>query len=125
MPARGRKKPVCLVMGADYQYIALQNNNGQLNVIVSRCQNAEKETPEEILFSAAFLGEEIYLRVSVVKGALCNFSFSTDGVDFTPAGPEFTAKPGKWIGAKVGLFALRDGTINDAGTVDIDWFRIE
>lgn len=122
---KGVEKTGLLVMGADYQYIALQNNDGQLNVTVSRCQNAEKETPEEILFSETYPLKEIYLRVSVAKGGLCRFSFSPDGVDFTPAGPEFTAKPGKWIGAKVGLFALREGTINDAGTVDIDWFRIE
>jgi len=25
----------------------------------------------------------------------------------------------------MGFYALRDGTINDAGYADIDWFRVE
>lgn len=40
-------------------------------------------------------------------------------------GPTFAATPGRWIGAKIGYFALRQGSTNDSGTVDIDWFRIE
>jgi hypothetical protein len=47
-----------------------------------------------------------------------------DGDQFTPMGKPFKAKEGKWIGAKVGLYALRNGIINDAGSADIDWFRI-
>jgi hypothetical protein len=37
----------------------------------------------------------------------------------------FSAQPGQWIGAKVGLFCVRLGKINDAGFADVDWFRIE
>ncbi|TNF43144.1 MAG: glycoside hydrolase, partial [Bacteroidetes bacterium] len=58
-------------------------------------------------------------------GAVCSFSFSADGENFKNAGSDFTAKPGRWIGAKIGFFALREGITNDAGTVDIDWFRID
>jgi hypothetical protein len=61
----------------------------------------------------------------VKAGAICSFSFSADGKKFTEAGESFQAVPGRWIGAKVGFFALRDGVINDAGNADIDWFRIE
>jgi hypothetical protein len=32
---------------------------------------------------------------------------------------------GVWIGAKFGFFALRDGFINDSGTANIDWVRVE
>ncbi len=53
------------------------------------------------------------------------FQFSADGNSFKTAGTGFEAKPGRWIGAKIGFFAIRDGITNDAGTADIDWFRIE
>jgi len=56
-----------------------------------------------------------YLRVEVTPHAICRFSTSTDGKHFTRAGPPFAARPGKWIGAKVGLF----------GRADFDWFRVE
>jgi hypothetical protein len=67
----------------------------------------------------------LYFRVEVRDGALCSFSFSENGRRFKTVGEEFQAVPGRWIGAKIGYFALRDGMINDAGNVDIDWFRVE
>ena len=123
-PRKGIEKTGLLIMGDDYQYIALENHDGQLSVVVNRCLEAEKDTPEENLFTTAMVNGEIYFRVSVSQGAICRFSYSSDGMTFTPAGPEFTAQPGRWTGAKVGFFALREGNTNDAGTADIDWFRI-
>ena len=58
-------------------------------------------------------------------GALCRFSYSTDGWNIIVAGDPSLPRPGMWIGAKIGFFALRDGFTNDAGYVDLDWFRIE
>ena len=37
---------------------------------------------------------------------------------------EFTASPGKWVGARIGLYMLRNNITNDAGYVDVDAFRI-
>ena len=34
-------------------------------------------------------------------------------------------KQGKWIGAKIGYIALREGFINDSGYIKIDWIRFE
>ncbi|MDD3737534.1 MAG: hypothetical protein PHO11_10215, partial [Bacteroidales bacterium] len=53
------------------------------------------------------------------------FSYSTDGKDYTDAGDPFIARQGMWIGAKIGFFALRDGATNDAGYIDLNWFRIK
>jgi hypothetical protein len=36
----------------------------------------------------------------------------------------FQAVEGQWIGAKVGLFCTRNKTINDAGWMDVDYFRL-
>jgi Beta xylosidase C-terminal Concanavalin A-like domain len=69
--------------------------------------------------------KEFYLRVKVSEGAMCSFSFSADGVNFTNIGNVFKAREGRWIGAKVGLFFNRPAKFNDAGTADIDWFRVE
>ncbi len=114
-----------LMMGTDYQYISLKQENKELLVRVVRCRNAEKGSGEEILHTSKYNQPEIWLRVTVLKGAVCQFAFREESGIFNPVGPSFAAKPGKWIGAKVGLFALRDGFTNDAGTVDVDWFRIE
>jgi beta-xylosidase len=114
-----------LVMGEDYQFISLKKVNGKLWIKTIKCNKARTGGKEEELFSEEISSNEIFFRIKVEKGALCTFQFSSDGKSFKTAGPEFEAKPGRWIGAKVGFFALREGVTNDSGTVDIDWFRIE
>jgi hypothetical protein len=47
-----------------------------------------------------------------------------NGRKYSDLSKVFTAKALRWIGAKVGFFALRSGVTNDAGYADIDWFRI-
>ena len=114
-----------VVMGEDYQFISLKKLNDKLVVRVVKCEKARTGGKETELFSQEFGSSEIYFQIKVEKGAKCTFSFSSDGKKFTNAGSEFSAKPGRWIGAKVGFFALREGITNDSGTVDIDWFRKE
>jgi beta-xylosidase len=114
-----------LVMGEDYQFVSLKQIDGQMAVRVIRCEKARTGGQEQELFQQTFSGNTVWLRVKVKAGAVCSFSFSADGKKFIEAGDNFQAVPGRWIGAKVGFFALRDGVINDAGNADIDWFRIE
>jgi len=114
-----------VVMGEDYQFVSLCSLEGGLVVRTVQCKNARTGGKEVELFSEKTEGNEIYFRVKVEKGAVSSFSYSVDGKRFRNAGPSFNAVPGRWIGAKIGYFALRDGVTNDAGTVDIDWFRME
>ena len=67
----------------------------------------------------------LYLRVSVRDTVLCKFSYSIDNRQFHEVGTPFKAREGGWIGAKVGLFMVRRNNTNDAGSIDVDWFRIE
>lgn len=55
----------------------------------------------------------------VSKGGVCQFYYSEDGTQYKRFGEQVTARKGKWIGAKVGLFAWRQGKTNDLGYVDI------
>ena len=114
-----------VIMGEDYQYIKLEQENKQVVVKTITCHNAPKGNPEKEIFQQKFSGNTIYFRVKVQKGAVCSFSYSADNKKFTAAGEDFHAVPGRWIGAKMGFFALRNGKINDAGNADIDWFRVE
>jgi hypothetical protein len=65
----------------------------------------------------------IYLQVKVIENGMCSFFYSEDGISYNKIGIPFTAREGKWIGAKLGFVALRNGFINDAGNVAIDWIR--
>ena len=114
-----------VVMGLDYARLSLRRENGRLVLCYSACSAADKGNPEKILHNISIDNSTIYLEVKVSKGAVCNFSYSINGKDFVKLEDTFIAKPGRWIGAKVGFFALREGVTNDAGFVDIDWFRIQ
>ncbi len=113
-----------IIMGQDYQYISLRKEEGKHMLRVVSCTDANRGAAEEVIFSSVAETGDLFFRIEMGKEAVCRFSYSTDGKEFHPAGAPFTARPGIWIGAKIGFFALREGFINDAGYLDIDWFRI-
>lgn len=113
-----------VVMGRDYTYISLRRRDEGLWLRMAQCTDADTGSPENEVWSQEIPADDLYLRLMVDSGALCRFSFSLDGSEFTDAGEPFKAREGMWIGAKVGFFALREGFTNDAGYIDLDWFRI-
>ncbi len=122
---KGKEETGFIVMGEDYQYISLQCIDGAYNLRVVRCEDARTGGEEIELISEPMDQHTVFFRIRVEKGAICSYSYSLDGKRFTEVGDTFQAKPGRWIGAKIGYFAIREGVTNDSGTVDIDWFRIE
>ena len=125
MPVFDKEEVGLIVMGLDYGRLTVKREDGKLNLYVANCKNADKGTAEDLVPGPKLNSNLVYFRVTVKKGAECSFSYSTDGVSFTSLGNSFKAHEGKWIGAKIGLYALREGIINDAGSADIDWFRVE
>ena len=118
------EKTGLLIMGLDYSYLNVKMNNGELYLSQVICKNDDKLGEEKEEKSIKLKNNTIYLQVTIRKGGICDFFYSENGEKFKPIGSSFVAKEGKWIGAKIGFLALRNGTINDTGSVDIDWFRI-
>ncbi len=114
-----------LVMGTDYAYIAIEKENDGNWIKKRVCMNAPEGEKEWLEARQKAESDQLYLRLEVRKGAECQFSFSFDGKKFQELGQEFQAKPGKWIGAKMGLFSSSNIRTNDTGYADYDWFRIE
>ena len=54
-----------------------------------------------------------------VPDAVCRFSYSQDGLEWTTVPVEFIARPELWIGAKWGFFCNRFSPKNDSGCVDV------
>ena len=113
-----------LVMGMDYASLVLEQINRDVHYYVQTRMDAasggEAMRTEHVKLNPG----DIYLRVGISKSALCTFSISTDGQNFTEAGEGFRAVPGRWIGAKLGLYALGNERTNDTGWADFDWFRV-
>ena len=114
-----------VVMGLDYSLIGITYRNGKIYVSQATAKDADRGNLETESNPVEVPSREIYLRVSVAKDAICTFSFSIDGRTFLSVGTPFKAREGRWIGAKVGFVFTRPGKFNDAGTADVDWFRIE
>jgi beta-xylosidase len=114
-----------VVFGLDYSYIGVTYKGGKLYLAQAGAKDADKGNAETENVPFALNEKTFYLRVKVSKGAMCSFSFSTDGKTFTNVGVPFKAREAKWIGAKVGFFFNHNGKFNDHGTVDVDWFRVE
>jgi beta-xylosidase len=114
-----------VVMGLDYAFVSVKKRPEGLRVSQTVVKDAEKGGKGKESAGAGVKSDTFYLRVKVSNDAVCNFSYSTDGVNFSPVGEPFTARKGKWIGAKVGIFAVRTGRTRETGYADFDWFRVE
>ncbi len=114
-----------IVMGLDYACVSVKKRPEGLIVSQTVVNDAEKGTSGKTSAGTVLKNNTFYLRVKVANGSSCDFSFSADGKTFHTTGPTFTARQGKWIGAKVGLFAVRTGKTRETGYADFDWFRVE
>lgn len=126
-PKLENEKAGLVVMGLSYANIALKSRKDGIWLMYSTCIDAYKGTAEteKAITKVSDSIATIYLRVHVRAGAKCRFGYSLDGNTFIDMEAGFQATPGRWIGAKTGLFCTRTTRINDAGFADIDWFRID
>lgn len=112
-----------IIMGLDYSYLCFKNDNGKL-YLSQKTGTFNKTVSETETKPILISTNTIYLKVKVSKGGICSFYYSTDDKNYQSIGTDFTSKEGKWIGAKVGLFALSEKVTNDSGNAAVDWFRI-
>lgn len=124
-PRLDNEKAGLIIQGADIAYISIVKRKDGNYISYSQSINADKGGAETVQDGEKVSNTDIYFRVKVTKGAIANFSYSVDGVNFKSLGNELKCKPGRWIGAKVGLFCTRTVKTNDSGYADIDWFRVE
>jgi hypothetical protein len=129
-----------IMMGWDYAYIALVKTRDGYDLEQIECKDAEQKNKEKEIarvtlrnlkteikynYHTKLENTKFYFRASVKEGGLCSFSYSTDGKKFQKPGEQFTARQGKWIGAKTGMFILNKTEKTQRSWIDIDWFRIE
>lgn len=120
-----------VVMGMDYAGIVMENTADGIVMSQVERKDAIKDKDEVTNGEGVKVQADqwIWIRTTVKKkglSAICSFSYSLDGKKFKPMGKEFTAREGKWIGAKIGMFCTRTKLVtNDGGWMDADSFIIE
>ncbi|MEQ9035189.1 MAG: glycoside hydrolase 43 family protein [Gracilimonas sp.] len=128
------EKAGLIAMGEDYSYVAIKRAKDGFQIIQVLATGADAGEKEHVQETINVDQNEVWFRAEVQAGGLTSFSFSTDGKKFKNIGEKFQAKEGRWIGAKIGVFATqpRNGDKEDyleyssqhSGFADVDWFRI-
>lgn len=114
-----------VVMGEQYAFVAIHSEKGKNRISLFKGQFIRcGHIPQEI-DGFELSGNTAFIKVQVREGAECFFSYSEDGSNYTPFSASFKAVKGRWIGAKVGLFAVHPNISGEAGYADFDWFRLE
>jgi beta-xylosidase len=112
-----------VMMGMNYSYLAIVRTDNGFRLERTACEDAQKGNEESEEAGLDLPNASLFLRVTVGPDAVCRFSYSSDGQKFTEIGESFKAREGRWIGAKVGLFAVSLTQAQQQGHADFDWFR--
>jgi len=119
------KRGGLIVMGDDYAYLTISLDTDGYYLEQVMCEGAKTGANEEVMERVGISSNEAYMRVEVTSpDAVCRFSYSEDGENFTPIGESFNARPDTWIGAKVGLFCISRDASKRGSYLDVDWFRV-
>jgi len=110
-------------MGMDYSYIAIVRTEDGFRLERTSCKEAIKGTEETNDSGVALKTGMLFMRITVGEDAICQFSYSSDGRNFSEIGEPFKAREGRWIGAKVGLFVASFTQAQERGFADFDYFR--
>ena len=115
-----------VIMGKDYSYLSIARQADSYSLTQVMCKSADKAGLETTVQQVKIAQDNLYLSVQVSEpDAECQFSYSLDGVTYRQFGQPFNARTGAWIGAKVGIFCLRNFDVRNGGYADFDWFRVE
>lgn len=120
-----------VVMGRDYARLGLTKKGDDFIITFAENYGADQNGTEKVrdiatikptrVYSAGLypnLECDIWLRLSVTEGGKCIMSYSLDGKKYTRAG-QFTARVGKWIGAKTGFYSITPTGVSERGWIDI------
>jgi len=114
-----------IVLGSDYAALTVSPKGTAYRLNQIECRQAAEGQPEIVNGTVVVDSPGVYLKVTVRPDALCTFAYSLDGRQFIPTGTEFQAVKGKWVGAKIGLFATIPTDTGSTGYADFDFFHLK
>lgn len=104
-----------VVMGNAHAALAVRRDGGKSTVVYREGNSVE--------VLGALAGPELRLAVSVADGGFCSFAWRDAAGKWVKAPTTFQAQPGKWIGAKVGIYCIGPEGKSAAASCDFDYFR--
>jgi beta-xylosidase len=149
-PLRSGERAGLAILGQRYAWIGVERRGEMLRLVQARRDGVDPLAAEAKMEGPVLTDGKVWLRMRVEPvtvavdppsftpywpamlremHARIRFSYSLDGTSFVPLGEPFESRPGRWVGAQIGLFAQApDGTpasiATTVGHADFDWFRI-
>ena len=120
-----QEKAGLVIMGLDYASLTLSPAREGYELKLAVCKNAHEGYSEEVEQQFKVSTGNVFLRAIYTDDGRCQFAYSLEGENYIKIGDPFHVREGRWIGAKVGLFALSTQETGLKGHADFDWFRIE
>lgn len=96
-----------IVYGERYAALALEQREGKCKVILIAAWMSDTGVlhQQQRDISDWPSNKPLWLRVNVASGGICHFSYGENSIDWQTVTPSFAAGKGKWVGAKLGIFA--------------------
>ena len=109
-----------LLFGQDYAWMGVKTIDGQPHLVYVQCRGARTGCDDSVHDYGVISSDTVELRYIVASDATAVFAyrFSEDEA-FTVVGEQFKARRGRWVGAKIGLFAVGDSNAR----VSYDYLR--
>jgi beta-xylosidase len=123
--AKTGKTAGLIIMGVDYATLSISHDEKGYFIKQTQAIKAMDGGDEIVNEQIRLKTNSAYFRVEVSSpDAMCQFSYSENGKNYKKLGIPFKAQPGKWIGAKVGLFSISTQEAKRGGYADVDHFKI-
>jgi beta-xylosidase len=112
---RDAERAGLIVFGTDYAWVGIERTGAAFRMVMRARQEAPNAESELVLAEEPLVGTSATLVLTVAAGGKCRFNL----------GPPFTARPGRWVGAKVGLFAAAPIGSARRGSMTVRSFVVE
>jgi beta-xylosidase len=108
-----------VLLGTDYAGVSIVKQKDSLAIIYSTCAGADKgNLPIETIIEKTAINEIVF-RIDIEENGRCTFLYNIGNNPAKLITHAFTAKPGKWVGAKIGMYCNRNRNTNDAGFANV------
>ncbi|SFU27530.1 Beta-xylosidase [Pustulibacterium marinum] len=124
--AKQARKAGLIIMGMDYATSTITQKEDAFYLQQTVAVDAEHGGTEALISEEKLKTNHVFLKVEVsAPNAMCQFYYSENGKRYKKIGDPFQAKPGKWMGTKVGLFSVSEKGSKRGGYADMNYFKIE
>ena len=123
--ANNGDKTGLIVFGTDYAQLFIEKTPDGYAIQFGNCKNADKSAVEKITSIKEHSTNKIWFHCRIKPSGEAVFGYSEEGKIYKEVNETFSIKPGRWVGAKIGLYCSSGRAVNASGKAIIHSFNID